>query len=496
MSESLEKAEIPFAESGAPSLRATVVRGAMWTGWANATAILINTITGLALARLLTPEDFGVQAAVLTVTAFFNTVFDVSVGTAVVQRKDLREDELSSIFWSAIVASLIVFLLIAGAAPFFATVFSSQELRLALPAAALNVLVVGIGIVPSALLRQRLAFSTVARAQATGAVFAAITAAIVALSGGKYWALIAYTLMASGVATAWVSIASKWRPSLVLVPAHLASVRSYAGSMMAFQAVNYWSRNLNNVLIGRFLGIGPLGFFNLGQRLIGAPLQLLQGSFAPILHPAFARMDQDVSRQRNAYLGVVRVTSLFTFCLGAALFVLAEPLVLTVAGESWRPTVDVVRAFGLLVAIQPVNMLSGPIFMARDAAHVMFRCATAGAVAVVLGMVIGLRYGLAGVAWGYTIAYVVVAAPLSTITAFVMIDGRVRDLMFALRRATFSAVVVLAVLALAQSSIGPIASPQLSLAVMSLLLLVVFAVAAGGTMRELIAGAREGRRPA
>ena len=425
-------------------LRAALVRGAAWTAAANAGASLLNVVVALALTRLLTPDDFGIQTAVVTVTAYFGSVVDTGLGSAVVQRDDLDQAELSSIFWSGLAASVVLYVIVLAAAPLVARLFSSATLDVVLPVAALNVIVLGVAVVPAALLRRRLAFGTVARAQAGGALAGAAVAIGIATAGGHYWALIGYGLAAVVVQTVLVCRASGWVPSRTLDLSHLVKVRGYAGSMMTFLTVNYWSRNLDDILIGRFFGIAPLGFFSVAQRLVAAPLQLLTGSLAPLLHPTFAAMGDDVPRQRVAYLDLVRVTALVTFPVAAALWVLAEPLVLIVAGAAWLPSVAVVRALALLAAIQPVNALCASVFMARDAAHVMLRCAVVGAVAVVAGMVCGLPYGVAGVAWGYSIAYLLVAAPVSTLTAFRLLGGRFVELSRALALPLLAGTAVLA----------------------------------------------------
>lgn len=484
----MEAAEVPPPGS----LKRTVVRGAIWTGGANAIAIALSAVTGLALARILSPADFGIQAAIVTVTAFFTTITDIALGTAIVQRNDFRQAELSTLFWSGVGASIVVWVCLALGAPQFARLFSTPALIGALPVASLTVMIAGFAIVPTALLRQRLEFSRVARAQAFGALAGAAAAVAVALAGGHYWALVSYSLVSATLTMVVVVHGARWTPSPIFAPSQLASIRLYAGSMISFQSVNYWSRNLNSLLIGRFLGIDALGFFNFGQRLVGTPLQLLNGSLAPLLHPAFASMGADAARQRQAYLRVARVMALITFPLGAILFAVAEPLVMTLAGPAWVPSVTVVRAFALLVAVQPVNALCGPVFMARDAAHIMLRCAIIGAIAAVAAMLMMLPLGVGGVAFGYSMAYALVAAPVSSIVAARLIGAGPRDLAKALTRPAVAGVITLAVLTVARSIVLPAIHPAFSLAILIGLSILALAVIAGPTIRQLIDASRHG----
>ena len=476
-------------------LGATLVRGAAWTAAANVMASALSAAVGLALARLLTPADFGIQAAVVTITVFFGTVLDLSLGSAIVQREELDHAHLSSLFWLGLAGSGVLYLAVAAAGPLVAVLFNAPEVRRALPVAALSIVLLGAAIVPAALLRRRLAFSSIARAQAAGAVVASGVAVAIALAGGHYWALIGYGLASVCVSSALVLRAARFAPRGRVRLAHLAPVRGYAGAMMSFLAVNYWSRNMDDVIIGRALGVGSLGIFNFAQRLVGAPLQLLTGSIAPLLHPTFAAMGDDVRRQRGAYLDLAHVTALATFPVSAALFVLAEPIVLVVGGERWRGSAAVMRALCLLSAVQPVNMLCGAVFMSRDAAHLMLRYATIGAVAVVTGMLVGLHWGVAGVAWGYAIAYATISAPTSTLNALGLLGGGRRALARALTLPLAIGVAMLGV-ALALGVVVPMLVPP-SVARAATLVVTGLALAAAllPAARRVFAARRRRRAP-
>lgn len=468
----------------------TLAHGAAWTTAANVGASLLNFIVALALARLLAPGDFGVHTAVITVTAFFSTLTDTGLGSAVVQREDLDERELSSIFWGGLALMIVAYGLIVLASPLAAHLFSAPALTAALPVGALGIIVSGAMIVPTALLRRRLDFGAIARARGMGTLAGAGVAVLTALAGGRYWALIGYSLTSAVVNGAFVRRAYRWTPAFSFEVRQLAKVRGYAGSMTAFVTVNYWARNLDHVFIGRFLGLAPLGLYSFGQQLVSAPLQLLTGSLAPLLHPTFAAMGDDVPRQRAAYLDLVRVTALLTFPGAAMLWVLAEPVVRTIAGDAWLPSVPVMRALAPLAAIQPVNMLCGAIFMARDAAHVMLRCSLVGAAAVVAGMLYGLQYGIAGVAWGYTVAYLLVSAPVATLVAYRLLQGRMALLARALGPPLIAgAAVLLSELALS-SALADTLPPTMALTVMIAFSVTALALLFAPTARRVLRGRR------
>lgn len=400
---------------------------------------------GLALARVLTPGDFGIQAAVVTITAFFATLTETGIGSAVVQREELEQRELSSVFWGTLAAGVGAWVVVAGASPLAARLFNAPELTVALPVAAAVIPVFCAVVVPAALLRRRLQFATLARAQAAGAIAGAGLAVAMAYAGAGYWALIGYGMASVVVGALVAARAAKWKPSFTFAVRDLHGLRGYAGAMTTFVVVNYWSRNLDDLMIGRFLGVAPLGIYNLAQRFVNAPVQLLTGSVVPLLHPAFAAMGMETPRQRAAYLELVRATALVTFPAAVVLWFLAEPAIVLIAGEQWRESGAVVRALAPLAAVQPVNALCGPVFMARDAVAAMLRTAIIGSLAVILGMALGLRYGVTGVAWGYSAGYVLVSAPVATLVALRLLAAGPAQLGRALRLPLLAAAIAAAV---------------------------------------------------
>lgn len=410
-----------------------LLRGAAW----NATATLTSAVTGLAvaaaLARLLAPSDFGVQTVVVTVAGFFVVLAEQALGSAIVRDPTLDGVALSSLFWGACGASAVVYVALYLAAPTLAAAFGVPGAARLLRVAALAVVAIGATVVPFGVLTRRRAFRALATAQAAATASAGLVAIAVAAAGWGAWALVAQGLTAAVVRGAGLWALSGWRPALSFDGAHVRRVGGHAGAVAASVGVNYWSRNMDTLLIGRFVGVVGLGYYNVAYRLVGAPIQLLAGNVQPLLLPTLAALGDDVARQRAAYLQVVRLTALVMFPAAAVLWAAAGPLVGALAGPTWEDSVPVVRALAPLAAIQPVNALSGPVLVARGASGLMLRLTLLGAAAVLCGMALGLPYGAAGVAHGYVAAYVLVAAPASSIVAIrVVLGGRARDLARAL----------------------------------------------------------------
>jgi PST family polysaccharide transporter len=211
-----------------------------------------------------------------------------------------------------------------------------------------------------------------------------------------------------------VYLASGWRPTRDFRIADVRPFAAYAGGMAGFTTVNYWSRSIDVMLIGGAFGAAAVGYYSLAYRVIGMPIQLVAGALRPIMHPALVAMNGDTERMYAAYLRLMRFTALVALPFAALLYCTADVLVATLWGDEWKPVGAILRALALLAAVQPLNALSAPIYMATGATSLMFRQSMLQAAILVSAMLAGLQFGLAGVAWGYSIAYAVLVMPIAT----------------------------------------------------------------------------------
>lgn len=408
--------EADVAGRGAP-LRPIVVRETAWNTAGAYSALLLNVAVTAVLARVLSPDDFGILAAVVTFTAFFDSLASVSLGGAVLQRRALTERDLSTVFWFTVAASGAVFLLLQAAVAVLGHVLTSPEFTTALRVLALNVVLVGVAVVPAAVLRRRLRLRFLALSRWIAVLAAAGIAIPMAFAGYGYWALVGQSLATYGIQALATLGFSRWRPERAFDRGTLASLFRYSSRASLHVTVNYWARNAGNLLIARFAGAAALGQYNLAQRVLSLPVQLLESALGPTLQPTFALLGDDLPRLRRAYAGFVQLAGVVSFPVAAVLALAADPLVHVLWGGQWTESVAIVHALVPVAAVQPVNAVNGSLFLARDDAPLLVRVSSLNALAVFVGMVAGLPWGAVGVAWGYSVAYVCVAAPHAALTA-------------------------------------------------------------------------------
>jgi len=440
--------------AGGP-LRRTLVRETLWNTAGAYGGLLLQLAVTAVLARVLSPADFGIVAAVLAFTAFFEALAELGFVGAVLQRPHPTEAELSGVFWLALAAGGVLYLALFGGVSLLGGLFGSAGFTPVLRVLGLNVFLVALQVVPKAILRRRLELRRLSLSRLAGVAAGAAVAVPLALSGQGYWALVAQSLGGFGTELLAVCWFARWRPRLEIRPRVSAPVVRFSLSMSLQIAVNYWSRNAGSLLIARF-GAAPLGQFNLAQRLVGIPVQLLWSALGPMLHPAYAIMRDDLPRLRAAYSHLLQLTGFLSLPIAAVLGLTADRLVPLLWGPQWTASIVLVYALLPVAAVQPLAAVGAPLFMARDRTGLMLRVTVFNAAVLLAGMALGLRWGTAGVAWGYSIAYLCIAFPCVSVAVQArVLDGTARELAAWLWRPLATCAIVLAGGWAARVAVGP-----------------------------------------
>lgn len=355
------------------------------------------------LARLLLPEQFGLFGMVVVFTGFAALFVDVGLGSAIVQRATIDERALSTAFWMNGAAGAAVGLLAAAFAPAIAAFYQEPRLALLVYGLSPTFLLNGLAVVPRGLLARRLEFRQLAAVNVVSAVVAAIVAITAAAAGAGAFSLAAYVITEFAVASLLAWTASGWRPSTVFDSAEVRSLWSFGGHLMGFNVVNYWGRNVDDLLVGRVLGATALGFYARAYELMLLPITEVSAVVGNAIFPILARMQDDLRRLRRIYLRANRLIAFVTFPAMAGLAVSAPSFVQVILGPGWEPVIPLLQILTVAGLVQSVGTTTGWIYKTTGRTDVMFRWGLAATVITVIVFLAVVRQGVFAVALAYTI---------------------------------------------------------------------------------------------
>ena len=186
---------------------------------------------------------------------------------------------------------------------------------------------------------------------------------------------------------------------------------AFGGNLTGFNTINYFARNFDNILIGKVLGPGQLGFYSKAYELLMLPLRQLLFPMTDIIIPMLSRLQGDPARFREAYLKTITTISLVNMPIVAILLASSHDIILIVLGQKWIPTSEVFVALGLSGFIQPIYSSQGWLHIAIGRTDRMLRWGLIGSPIIVLSFVFGLPFGAFGVALAYSIAIYLITGP-------------------------------------------------------------------------------------
>lgn len=261
----------------------------------------------------------------------------------------------------------------------------------------------GLTMIPTAMLTRQMAFNKLAVREIAGTAINGATSISLACLGWGVWALVAGSLAGSASQMILINLLCPFRPRLAFDRQGLKECLGFGLNLTGFNVFNYFARNADNLIIGIFLGPVALGYYALAYKLMLMPRNAVTNVVTRVLFPAFSRMQDDDERLAKAYLRVCGAIAFVTFPMMAGLAFVAHPFVEVVLGDKWFPAVPLIWILAPLGAISSIQTTVGQIYLAKGRADWMFWWGIVSGVLRVVSFLIGLPWGVVGVAAAYAI---------------------------------------------------------------------------------------------
>jgi len=389
-----------------PSLRRQIVAGVAWKGTSQVILQVTRLVVAVVLARLLAPNDYGLAAMVLVFSSFILIFADLALGQVIVQRRSLDEADRTTAFWTAVGAGVLFTLAGVAVSPLVADFFGEPEVASMVAVVSLSFAIRGLTMIQSALLVRGMQFRALELREIAATMTGAAVALGVAAAGYGAWAIVWQQLVSASVGATLIWTFSQWRPSLSFSAASLRSFAGFSGNVLAMNVVRQLRGTTDNALIGRFLGAPPLGAYALAYNVVLVPFNRLAIPLSQVLFPALSRIQDDPERMSRYWIRSVRLVAALALPALTGLAISAQEFVDIVLGDPWDDAVPVVQLLAIVGILQTLQFLNSAILQALDRTTTLLRWTLVSFVLSVAAFVVGLRWGIVGVA----AAYAVVAA--------------------------------------------------------------------------------------
>jgi PST family polysaccharide transporter len=368
----------------------------------------IKFFTGMAatvvLARLLTPQDYGLIGMVAVVMGFISIFKDMGLSAATIQKEEINRDQISTLFWINVAVSILLMVLTAVLARAVAWFYGDTRLALITLCLSTGFLFGGLTVQHEALLRRQMRFTALAAIE--------ILSVLVGLVVAHYWALVINQLVQGLSYAIGIWLVCGWRPGRPAAYSGVRSMFAFGRNLTGFHIVNYFARNLDNMLIGKFWGSSQLGLYAKAYQLLLLPIDQINSPIAAVAIPALSRLTDSPERYRKAYLRILEKIAMVTMPGMAFMIATSDWIVSLVLGPKWAA---VSRIFALLAVaglVQPILNTAGWLYITQGRTHHMFQFGLIGSTIIIVSIVAGLPWGPTGVALTYSLTFLFIMTPL------------------------------------------------------------------------------------
>lgn len=392
---------------GPPNLEVAAMRGGIWLSIQSWTVNLASLVVFVILGRLLEPREFGLVAAASVVVLFLRLLVDAGVSQRLIQRVSLDSTVIDTAFWLAVGTGMVLTALNFVAAPLTSRLFGQPGLTPVVQALSPVILLASIDRTQSALLDRRMAF----RSQALRAVFAATASAAVAIglavAGAGVWSLVSQSLVFEGVSVVLLWRLTDWRPRWRFQREALGELLGFGGKLGAIDILTYTVANLDNLLVGAFLGPVGLGIYVVAYRIMIVFDEVVSMVLRRVTLPVLSRLQQDQAAMNEGLYRITSASALVVLPVAVGLACLAPDFVPVVFGDKWLPSIPVMQVLAAAAVVQATvtPLRSYVIAMGRLGNELRWICGYTAA--QVVGFLVAAQIGVVAVAMALSIVGII-----------------------------------------------------------------------------------------
>ena len=394
------------------NLKSKVKNGLKWTFIDQILSQIIFLVFSIFLARILTPAMFGIVGMITIFSNFAIIFIDLGFSAALIQKKEVSPTQYSSVFWLNLGIGFFMYALFYISAPMISQFYNQPELIVYIRVICLSFIITSLSAVQANLLIKELQFKKKVIINWIAMLIGYVVAFVLAYTGYGVWALVMMTLTTAVLNSIMYWIASKWTPLFVFEWKTIKELSNYGFNFLGDSSVNYWSRNFDNFIIAKVLGSNDLGIYTRAYSLMLLPLRNVSTIVTKVMFPAFSQKQDDLQVLKKYYLNIIQYIALITFPLMIGLSLVSKEFVLLFFGNKWSAMIPVLSILSGLGAIQSIVSLNGLIYNSLGKVNIAFKVSLFTNFILIIAFLIGVNFGIKGVAWSYFIASLLLFFPI------------------------------------------------------------------------------------
>lgn len=392
-----------------PTIKQELTNGVFWIAVGKYSGLAISLIVTAILARNVSPAAFGTMAVATVIMAFLDIFTDMGLGPAVIQYKDLEKTQIFSLFSVSIIIALILTLSLFGASEPLARFYSDPVIAIVARWLCICLLFNALNIIPNALMLKAKRFKAIAIRTLFFQIISGTVACVGALHGWGIYALLISPIITSIGVFCFNFYNYPQKPVRHIDWEVMRRIWKYSSFQFLFTFINYFSRNSDKLIIGKFMTMSQLGYYEKSYRLMLLPLQNITSVVTPVLHPILSTLQNNKAELGDKNRKLLSILANVSFPVGILLFFCAPEIILIIFGDNWAPSIPVFRILAISVPLQVLLSTSGSMFQAAGRTDHLFYTGFLNACITISGFIFAaIRFhSIEAMAWAWVITLII-----------------------------------------------------------------------------------------
>lgn len=382
------------------SLKEKTLKGVVWSGIERFATAGVNFIISLVIARMLSPNEYGIIAMLGIFMAISQSIIDSGFSNALIRKNDRTEIDFSTTLYFNIVVSLFMYGVLFFLSPFIAIFYRVPELEKITKVVGTTLIWGALSIVQQSILTIKVDFKTLMKVSLFAAIISGCVGIIMAEVGFGVWALVGQMLSVSIVRTIALWIVAKWRPKTGFSIKSFKNLFGYGSKLLIAGIIETIYRNLYSIIIGKFYQVEKLGLYYRGDQFASYASSNITGVIQRVTFPIMAEIQDDRERLSSVFLKTLRSVCFFVFPVMTFIMISAEPLVKLVLTDKWINCVPIMQILCISYMWYPVHILNLNVLQVLGRSDLFFKIEIIKKIIGLLILLGTLPFGIIIMCWG------------------------------------------------------------------------------------------------
>ncbi len=382
------------------TLKQKTFKGLSWSFVDNVAGAGITFLIGIVLARILTPEEFGIIGIIMIFIAISNSIIDSGFSNALIRKIDVTSVDYNTVFYFNLGISVILYIILYFSTPFISDFFKEPLLISTTRVIGLVLIINGFSIIQRTLLVKKVDFKTQAKVSIIASVSSGVIGIGMAVLGYGVWSLVGQQLSRQFFNSLFLWIFNQWRPSLEYSWGSFRELFSFGSKLLVSGLIDTIYRNIYQLVIGKFYTSTQLGHYTRALQFQTIFTSNLTAVIQRVSYPVLSEIQNESDRLKNAYRKVIKMTMMVTFALMLGLAAVAQPLIVNLIGEKWLQAVYYLQIICFSGMLYPLHAINLNMLQVKGRSDLYLRLEIIKKIIAVIPVIIGVFYGIEYMLWG------------------------------------------------------------------------------------------------